>query len=220
MAGSELEIHRVAAAFSRAASIRIRLLTCAQGLSTDEAITRGHRAGGRCRAIGRILGVFAGFFATAGGIAAHVRTNRTDTFICATIRGLTCVERVLRSLAHCRKVARGGILHEARVIGGDQVRTFHRKIGDLLGAHRIAIAAARQIAIERFVFMASIRAILHGIAGTRTARRAAAARRCRRALIHFAAARKAEERADDEKHETHRRKRKGCFHGADDTAPI
>lgn len=206
-----------------AASIRIRLLAHAHGLSTDAAITRGHGATGRRRAIRGILDVFAGIFATAAGIAVHIHTGGTDTLTDAAIRGLTRVERILRRLAHCRKVTRGGVLRKAGEISGDQVRTFHRITGHLLGAHRVAITAAREIAIERFVFMASVRAVQHRIAGTRTARgaaAAAAARRRRRALIHFAAARKAEERADDEKCETHRRKRKGCLHGADDTAPI
>ncbi len=204
-AGSELEIHCVAAAVLRAASIRIRLLTRAGGLSPDEAITRRHATTGGRRAIRGILDVFAGIFATARGIAVHIHTGGTDTITRAAIHGLAGIERIQRGLAHRRKVACGGVLHEAREIGGDQVRAFHRISGHLLGTHRIAIAPARKIAIERFVFMASIRAVLHRIAGTRTARgaAAAAARRCRRALIHFAAARKAEERADDEKNETH-----------------
>ena len=188
----------------RAASIRIRLLTRAGGLSPDEAITRRHATTGGRRAIRGILDVFAGIFATAVGISVHIHTGGTDTITRAAIHGLAGIERILRGLAHRRKVACGGVLHEAREIGGDQVRAFHRITGHLLGAHRIAIAATWKIAIERFVFMAPVGAILYRIAGTGTARgAAAAARRCRRALIHFAAARKAEERADDEKDETH-----------------
>lgn len=109
------------------------MLARSNGSAFDEAITRGHRAAGGCRALRRILLAFASFFAAARRFAHHPSATKTRSFTGATIHRLATIERHFRAIASRGEIARRRILREAGEKRRNLIRTFHRIARNLLG---------------------------------------------------------------------------------------